>query len=246
MNIGILNGGQYREMILNDGDRLVPLRPSAGHLWEDGAWVQLIGDLDEDGEPVPPPDWPERNDNAIGVMGVDGAYREIALLDGDEQVAHRPSAEHRWQDGAWVHVPPVIDLDAIKADAKRAVIARANAFTAPILAAYPEAERAGWDKREAEARAIIAASDKAAAIAGTVIIKALAAAAGEDAAATVARAERIVAKAQEFAAISAAVEVMRDQSLATIDAVDDAAEMQAALDALDAQATALAKQYGLA
>lgn len=141
---------------------------------------------------------------------------------------------------------PAQMLEHAKANARTAIIARANTFTAPILSKYPEAERAGWDKREAEARAIIAAGDKAAAIAATTVIKALATAAGETSAETVARAEAIAAKADEFAAISAAVEIMRDTALAAIEAVEDAADMPATLEALKAQATALAAQYGLA
>ncbi|WP_375590217.1 hypothetical protein ABWH89_05135 [Hoeflea alexandrii] len=137
-------------------------------------------------------------------------------------------------------------LEHAKANARTAIIERANTFTAPILSKYPEAERAGWDKREAEARAIIAAGDKAAAIAATTVIKALATASGETTAQTVARAEAIAAKADEFAAISAAVEIMRDTALAAIEAVEDVADMPATLDALKAQATALAAQHGLA
>ncbi|WP_299864364.1 hypothetical protein [uncultured Hoeflea sp.] len=154
------------------------------------------------------------------------------------------------EDGGFVEPPKPVpspeEFAALKEGLKASVIARADAFTAPVLSGYPEAERAGWPKREAEARAIIAASDKAAAIAETSVIKALAHAAGENTAATVARAETIAAKADEFAAISAAVEIMRDTALTAIDAVNDPADMPATLDALNAQATALAEQYGLA
>lgn len=143
-------------------------------------------------------------------------------------------------------VPEAAILSAMKLDVRQVIIARANAFTAPILSAYPEAESKGWDKREAEARSVLAASNRTEAIAATVIIKALASAAGENTTATVARCETIVAKASQFAAISAAVEVMRDQALATIAAVDDIADMPAAMAALEGQATALARQYGLA
>lgn len=136
-------------------------------------------------------------------------------------------------------------LATAKTNARTAIIARANAFTVPILSKYPEAERAGWDKREAEARAVIAAGDKAAAIAATSVIKALATAWGETTAATVARAEAIAAKADEFAAISAAVEIMRDTALTAIEAVEDGADMPATLEALKVQATAMAAQYGL-
>ena len=141
--------------------------------------------------------------------------------------------------------PSPEEFAAMKASLKAAVVARANGFTAPVLSKYPEAERAGWDKREAEARAILAAEDKAAAIAETLIIK-LAQAAGEDTTVTVARAEAIVAQAEEFAAISAAVEIMRDTALAAVEAVGDASDMPAALVALNNQASSLAVQHGLA
>ncbi|WP_417423633.1 hypothetical protein [Hoeflea sp.] len=137
-------------------------------------------------------------------------------------------------------------LTEAKVRARSLIIARADAITAPIMSRYPEAERAGWDKREAEARAIIAASNKAQAVAATTIIKALAAAAGEDTAATVARAETIAAKADEFAAISVAVEIMRDQALEAIDVVSAAEDMPATLEELNDQANMLAAQYGLA
>lgn len=148
-------------------------------------------------------------------------------------------------DDGWRVETDADRLAEAKAAARRAIIARANAFTAPILSAYPEAERAGWDKRETEARTILAASNRTDAIAASSIIRALANAAGENTTATVARCEVIVAKAEQFAAISAAVEVMRDQALAAIEAVEDAADMPAVLAALDDQGLALAKQYGL-
>lgn len=137
-------------------------------------------------------------------------------------------------------------LAAVQREARERIIAFADRATSPILSRYPEAERAGWHKREAEARSVIAAQDKAAAIAATSVIRALAEATGESTAATVARAEAIATKADEFAAISAAVEIMRDQALAAIEAVTDPADMPAVLDALKAQATALAAEFGLA
>jgi hypothetical protein len=148
-------------------------------------------------------------------------------------------------DNGWQVQSSEDELANAKIKIRANIVARANAFTAPILAKYPQAEIAGWDKREAEARSIVAAADKAAAISDTKIIKALALAAGENTNATLLRAEAIVAKADEFSAISAAVEVMRDEAITTIDAVTDIADIPATLDALKAQAQALAEQYGL-
>lgn len=171
-------------------------------------------------------------------------YR-IAAIDGeailweDEQA---PSAEaleaalSAYAEGA---------LDRAKAQAIARVIARADAITAPIMSRYPEAERAGWPKREAEARAIVAAADTAAAIAETSVIKALAEAAAESTADTLARAQGIVAKADEFAAISAAVEAMRHAAIAAIGDVEDLEDLPAAVAAIETQAEALEGMLGL-
>ncbi|MCR9123014.1 MAG: hypothetical protein NXH91_12155 [Phyllobacteriaceae bacterium] len=145
--------------------------------------------------------------------------------------------------------PELRAFETVKADAVRRAIARADAFTAPVLSAYPAAERAGWDKREAEARAIVgaadAAGDVAAAIGATLIVKALADAGGWTEAETVDKARSILVKAAEFAAISAAVETMRDRAVTAIEAAADTVELAATLQTLDAEATALAAQFGL-
>lgn len=169
------------------------------------------------------PDWPV----------IDCAFDDAIIKDGE----------------TWRAETDADRLEAVKADARRRAIARADAFTAPILSAYPEAERAGWDKREAEARAIKAADegggDIAAAIASTLIVKALADRRGFTDAETVVHAETIIAKAETFAAISAAVEVMRDTALTAIDAVTDPANMLDVLTHLETQAASLAAEYGL-
>ncbi|MBO6553262.1 MAG: hypothetical protein JJ926_03790 [Roseitalea sp.] len=143
-----------------------------------------------------------------------------------------------------------ISLDQAKASTRLAAIARADAFTAPILAFYPEAERAGWDKREAEARAIVTAADAdadlTAAIAETIIVKAMADAGQWSEAEAVDKARSILVKAAEFAAISAAVEMMREGAMAAIDAAADEDALAATLETLDTEATSLAAQFGLA
>lgn len=143
-------------------------------------------------------------------------------------------------------VNPPLDLDVLKEQAIAEIIRRADVFTDPILSKYPAAEQGGWPKREAEARAIVAADDKAAAIAATTIIRSLAVRAGEDTDATVARAEAIIAKADQFAEISSSVEAMRTSAIATINAVTDPAAIPDTLAALEAEALALAAQFGLA
>ena len=136
-------------------------------------------------------------------------------------------------------------LGRAKAQAIARVIVRADAITAPIMSRYPEAERAGWPKREAEARAIVAAADTAAAIAETSVIKALAEAAAESTADTLARAQSIVAKADQFASISAAVEAHRHVAIAAIGDVEELEDLPAAVAAIEAQAAALEGSLGL-
>ncbi len=148
------------------------------------------------------------------------------------------------EDGS-VSNPPS-DLDGLKEQAIEAIIQKANGFTDPILGKYPEAEQRGWPRREAEARAIVAADDKAAAIAETIIIKGLANRASEDANATIARAERIIAKADELATISVAVETMRTSAIAAVMEITDPATIPDTLAALEIEANALAAEFGLA
>lgn len=165
---------------------------------------------------------------------------EDATIYEDEEAWHTAVENYR-------NNPPVLgSLDEIKQAATRTIIASANAFTAPLLAKYPQAEKEGWPARLAEANLILAADDKSAAIAQTTIIKALASAHNETEEETLDRANSIVTKATEFATISAMVEIMRDQALTAINAVDNREDMKPVLDGLAEQALALAKQYGLA
>lgn len=126
----------------------------------------------------------------------------------------------------------------------------ADSFTSSILAKYPAAEKAGWPQKQAECGIIIAADDASTSITEalnkTVLMKTIATAASWDNAATVLAARAIIAKANEFAAIAAMVEVMRNTADATINAASDWDELETAKTSLTQQAQALAEQYGLA
>ncbi|RNC91116.1 MAG: hypothetical protein ED558_14275 [Oricola sp.] len=187
-------------------------------------------------------------DGQIILINDDGSQSFLPSAEGDTPAHARLRAF--LDDGGQIEAYQGPGLDAAKADAVRRAIARADAFTAPILSAYPEAERAGWDKREAEARAIVGAADAdgnvTEAIGATLIVKAMAEAGGWSQAQTIEKARGILAKATEFAAISAAVELMRERAMAAIDAAADEAALAATLETLDGEATALAAQHGLA
>lgn len=134
------------------------------------------------------------------------------------------------------------DLAAEKALAKAEFIRHADRITAAILARYPAAETAGWPVKQAEAVMILGGRP----VSDTVLIKAIAAAKGLKTAGVKALAESIVAKATEFAAIAAAVEMLRSDSESAIDGVKVAADLPAILKALKVAADAVAADLGLA
>lgn len=145
-------------------------------------------------------------------------------------------------------------LDEAKTRAKTAVIARANYLTSQIEGQYPSAEKGSWDKQEREAIAVTAAADAEGATNASVenVIKTTEILAdqfnddGETVDTVVAEARAIKANAEAYTQISIEVRKMRRQANRAIDAVNDPADLHAVLAGLDAQATALAKQYGLA
>lgn len=130
-----------------------------------------------------------------------------------------------------------------------AIVAAANQFTAPILAKYPTAETSGWTLKQAESEAIIAAADAGSsipdALAETMIMKTLASGNNWDDAEAEAAARAVVAKVEQFAGISAMVEIMRTQSVTAVEAANNLEELEATKTQLMQTATALAVQYGL-
>lgn len=141
-------------------------------------------------------------------------------------------------------------LASAKTETLDAIVAAANQFTAPILKKYPTAEVTGWSLKRPESEAIIAAADASSsipdALAETTIMKTLASGNGWNDAEVVAAARAVVAKAKQFAGISAMVEIMREQSVTAVEAANDLAELEVTKTQLMEAATALAVQYGLA
>lgn len=144
-------------------------------------------------------------------------------------------------------------IDQVKQALQSAIITRANAMTAPILAKYPQAETLGWGQRAAEARQILSVLNDATsttrakerAIARADIIGAHAQRRGLSIAETEAHCQSIISNATAFARISEAVEAMRDDANAGIDAAADWPALHATVQALLTQAISMAKQYGL-
>ena len=144
---------------------------------------------------------------------------------------------------AAVDVNPVAVATSLLATAKAAamvrVIAYANEITARITSRYPDAEVASWPTREAEARLIVAGGPTG----DAPLLAAVAAATGD----TVDNlAASVLAKAAAYRQVVAAVEAVRTQAEAAINACATPAEVDVALDALRQQAEALAAQMGLA
>lgn len=131
-------------------------------------------------------------------------------------------------------------LASAKAEAKAVIVVFANTITDRIMDAYPKAETAGWASKQAEAAAIVAGGT----VADTVVIKALATEQGLDATGVNALASAILVKANEFAAIAAAVENIRSQADAAIDAVSAIEDIPATLQMLKTQAEAKAAALG--
>ena len=150
----------------------------------------------------------------------------------------------------WIVVTDAMRLASAKAKTMLAIVATANQFTAPILEKYPTAETSGWSLKQAESEAIIAAADASSsipdALAQTMIMKALTSGNGWNDAEVVAAARAVVAKAKQFAGISAMVEIMREQSVTAVEAANNLAELEATKTQLMEAVTALAVKYGLA
>ena len=142
------------------------------------------------------------------------------------------------------------ELVSAKAATMLAIVAAANQFTAPILAKYPTAETSGWSLKQAESEAIIAAADAGSsipdAVAETMIMKTLASGNNWDDAEVETAARAVVAKVEQFASISAMVEIMRTQSVTAVEAANNLEELEATKTQLMQTATALAVKYGLA
>ena len=152
-------------------------------------------------------------------------------------------------NGNWRVETDADRLAAAKARALENVVVLANGYTSGVLAKYPVAERQGWPQKQAECE-IIAAADKAGtnistALGKTKIIKAIATTTSWDDATIVATAKAVIAKADEFSAIAAMVEVMRNQAEVAINAAGTLDELETTKVDLMQQADVLAQQYGL-
>lgn len=146
------------------------------------------------------------------------------------------------ETGDWYLETDAERLATAKAAALKLFIGFADGLTAPILRKYPVAETTGWGTKQAEAAHILGGGD----VADTMLIKALATEHGLDAAGTTALAQSVIDRATEFAAIAAAIESLRNQAQAAIEAVNDTDQIAPTLAALKDAATIKAAELGLA
>jgi len=136
---------------------------------------------------------------------------------------------YRWAAGN----PPIDLAERVKSPTRQRLLRRVDQITAPILSAYPEAERASWPTRLMEARAVLAAPDAETAIAQTVILAAMAARPGVTTADVVAEAQAIVERAQVFGAISVEASLMREAIASTLSPATSVADIAAAIAAVE-------------
>ncbi len=141
----------------------------------------------------------------------------------------------------WILLDVADVLAEAKATALNTVILFADSITAPLLAKYPQAETAAWPAKQAEARALLAGGK----LADTVVLKALADESNLDAAGVQILAKTILIKAAQFAAISVAIEVLRNAAETTIAAVTKIEDLPAVMAELKQTAEAKAKTLGL-
>ncbi|MCC0024639.1 MAG: hypothetical protein H6874_10525 [Hyphomicrobiaceae bacterium] len=186
-------------------------------------------------------------------VGYPPAYRKIRPgfdLAPDETftVTENPSGKVLASDGLSLVTgePP---LDDAKAEARQEVIAYADRVTAQVLTKYPEAERAAWPQKQAEAVAFLADGNNAALaplIAGICDAEAGQALSGQaQIDAVTSKANAILAKATEFATIAAAVEALRVAAETGIASATSRAGIEQALLAAKAAAGVKAMALGL-
>ena len=130
-------------------------------------------------------------------------------------------------------------LAALKTQARGGVVARADAVTRRITARYPAAEVASWPTQEREARAIKAGAADAT---QAPLVATLAAAFGME---LDAMADAVLAKADGYRAVVAAVIKARDDAMTAIEAAASLPALAAAVEQGRAAADALSTRFGL-
>lgn len=121
-------------------------------------------------------------------------------------------------------------LEAVKGNAKRRVAARADQIAQAITGIVPLAEQLSWPSKEAAARAYVAATATSGQLA---MLNAEATLAGESVATLAAK---VIANADAYYAASGLIAGQRRKTMAAIDALDDAATVEADLAAIFATA----------
>lgn len=136
----------------------------------------------------------------------------------------------RFSGGARLAGDPAPEISA--AEAKAHLLAAIDKVTAPILAAYPAAEPLSWLAKEAEATAILSGNDRT--LAPLLVAECAAEQMIESDAVNDeqmnAKAMSVLGKATTWRAIVSRLSGLRQRAVGAIDAAENPASVQAALD----------------
>ena len=196
------------------GDAMLPIRP----VWHDDAAFD-----DEGAETTPA----TQRFAAYTCLRLP-AGTDVPVMDGVTVAPWEPGLPG-WGDNPDVPAP---DMDALRRDARKAVLAFADKIASRLTDGYPDAERASWVAKQAEARAIVAGEADPAAYP---VIAAEIALTGRDAAEL---APVILAKASVYERAAGMISGLRQATLAAVDAAVSAEEIAAVLASAKAQAEA--------
>lgn len=145
-----------------------------------------------------------------------------------------------YADGVFAPPPPEplpdVPIEEQRAAARASIVAAIDSATAAILGAYPQAERLGWDAKASEAQLALTAGEAATLeLAPLLVAECIAEHGPADEVTRLAqlidKAATVAAKATAWGELMASLSGIRGRAFITIADANDAAAVQAALDA---------------
>lgn len=169
----------------------------------------------------------------------DRGQKHIVSAEGWQKLKCRISDRLMLDAGTWRVFSAEDALAEARSRARAAMVAFADGITARLTSQYPAVEVASWPTQQAEAAAVLAGANAAAA-------PLLAELAGDAGKTLTEYAQRVLDKAAGHRQIVAAVKAIRDATEAAIEAATTPEAVASALGSARASATARAQELGLA
>lgn len=181
--------------------------------------------------------WANSNQTSVNVISDVGT----SLVQADPTNPDYANLQDWVKEGNAISSYPVSPLTQAQAAAIAECIAYANSITAKVTAQYPQVEVDSWPTQLIEARMIIAGQTPPT----PSLLQDQVTVANNPSVTLQTRAEAVIANATLYQQIVGAVQFMRVAAQTQINATTDASQIPAVLAALETQADATAKQYGL-